>query len=358
MRFRFLSPLLALLLLMTLGCAGPHSVTGSLDFLAGDVERAWPPAPDVPRYRYAGQLVGEQNFVNTGDTVRSGAAKVFDWIVGLTSSRQESHIVLQRPMSGAVDEQGRIYVTDVSRKAVFVFDGVNGRLSIWDTVSESGMRFMSPVGVAIGADGQVLITDSELGMVVRLDHDGGPLGAFGKGVLQRPTGIARDPETGLIYVADTEADNIKVFDGFGELVDTIGQRGISAGEFNAPTHLVFVHGKVYVTDTFNARVQVFDARGDQTLSMGERGLFVGQFVRPKGVAVDSEGNIYVVESYHDHMLMYDAHGRFLMAIGGTGTGIGKFYLPAGAWIDSKDRIYIADMFNGRIAIFQFLGGSS
>ena len=79
-------------------------------------------------------------------------------------------------------------------------------------------------------------------------------------------------------------------------------------------------------------------------------------VRPKGVAVDSDGNIYVVESYHDHLLIYDSEGRFLLPIGGNGTNIGQFFLPAGAWSDSDDRIFVADMFNGRVVIFQFVGG--
>ena len=87
-----------------------------------------------------------------------------------------------------------------------------------------------------------------------------------------------------------------------------------------------------------------------------KGTYVGNMVRPKGVAVDSDGNIYVVESYHDHLLIYDSEGRFLLPIGGNGTNIGQFFLPAGAWSDSDDRIFVADMFNGRVVIFQFVGG--
>ncbi|MCL4471142.1 MAG: hypothetical protein ACYC05_11420 [Sulfuricella sp.] len=45
-----------------------------------------------------------------------------------------------------------------------------------------------------------------------------------------------------------------------------------------------------------------------------------------------------------------------MPLGGTGKEIGQFYLPAGVWSDPQGRIYVADMFNGRVVIFQFLGG--
>jgi len=101
---------------------------------------------------------------------------------------------------------------------------------------------------------------------------------------------------------------------------------------------------------------VLDSQGKYIRDVGERGLYVGNLVRPKGVTADSEGNVYIIESFHDYLLIYDQNARFLLPIGGTGAGIGEFYLPAGVWSDQTDRIYVADMFNGRVAIFQFLGG--
>ena len=47
-----------------------------------------------------------------------------------------------------------------------------------------------------------------------------------------------------------------------------------------------------------------------------------------------------------------------MGFGGVGKGSGRFYLPSGVWIDSRDRVFIADTFNGRVAVFQFLGGGA
>jgi DNA-binding beta-propeller fold protein YncE len=57
------------------------------------------------------------------------------------------------------------------------------------------------------------------------------------------------------------------------------------------------------------------------------------------------------------LLVFNSEGRFLMPLGGTGKEVGQFYLPAGVWSDPRGRIYVADMFNGRIAIFQLLGGT-
>ena len=337
------------------GCAtGPMVM--QLEGAAGDTPRVFP-APqtqEVPRYIYLGQLVGETNFRPAKGESGTGR-KLFAWIVGLLE-KPDQPVVLQRPQTGVVDANGRVLVTDVSRNAVFVFDEAAGRLDVWDQASKT-RRFAAPIGIAIGREGQVLVADAELGRVFRLAPDGVPLGDFGAGALTRPTGLARDPQRGRIYVADTHAHDIKVFDDDGRLVATWGRRGDGPGELNYPTHLSFSDGMLIVCDSLNARVQVFDSEGRATLRFGERGLYVGNLVRPKGVAADDEGNLYVVESMHDTLLVFDRQGRLLMSLGGTGQDVGKFFLPAGVWVDSRNRVFVADMFNGRIAVFQFLGGN-
>ncbi len=316
--------------------------------------RVWPAAPETPRYRYVGQLLGQENFVSDEANQRNAGVKLLHWLVGLFEGSEEK-ITLKRPQSGAVDAAGRVYVTDISNRAIFVFDQAAGKLLVWNQATER-QNFVTPIGIAIGAGGQILVADAELGRVFRLDRAGKPLGSFGQGLLRRPTGLARDPLRGRIYVSDTHAHDVKVFDDAGVLLEVIGHRGEGDGEFNFPTHLSFGGGKLYVADSMNARVQVFDADGKGVGTLGRRGLYMGNLTRPKGVTVDGSGNIYVVESFYDHLLVFNSAGDFLLPIGGTGKEVGQFYLPAGVWSDPQGRIYVADMFNGRVVIFQFLGG--
>ena len=322
---------------------------------ANKTARVWPAAPDTPRYRYVGQLLGQENFASDEANQRSAGLKLFQWLVGLFEGAEEK-ITLKRPQTGTVDAQGRVYVTDVSNHAVFVFDQAAGKLLVWNRASER-RNFVTPIGIAIGADGQVLVADAELGRVFRLDRDGKPLGDFGHELLKRPTGLARDPLRGRVYVSDTHAHDVKVFDDEGVLLEVVGHRGEGDDELNFPTHLSFAGDKLYVADSMNARVQIFDPDGKALGTLGQRGLYVGNLTRPKGVTVDAQGHIYVVESFYDTLLVFDNAGRFLMPLGGTGKEIGQFYLPAGVWNDGQGRIYVADMFNGRVVMFQFLGGT-
>lgn len=344
-----------LLVLMLAGCAGTQPVRGRLHWGMDDApegrQLTWPAPPEVPRYLYAGTLTGAPNFRQEEAT--TAAARLGRWIAGLDGSG-EVPLVLQRPTALQGDEAGRLYVADASRRAVFVFDERAGELLLWEQAAP-GLGFVSPAGLAL-APGRVWVSDAELGAVFELDATGAPRRTLGRGRLARPTGLARDPQRGRLYVADTYAHDIKVFDDDGTLLRTLGRRGDGPGEFNFPTHLAWAGDELYVTDTLNSRIQVLDAEGRPQRRLGSRGLVLGQLVRPKGVGVDGDGNVYVVESYHDSLLVYAADGEFLLPIGGTGTATGRFYLPAGVWVDGRNRVHVADMFNGRIVLFQFLGG--
>jgi len=320
---------------------------------AEDEPTVWPAAPADARLAYAGVLIGEVNFRHAGDAGGSMGDRLIRWIAGL--DRGSGDVVqLLRPQSGLVDSSGRILVTDAGLQGVMVFDERQATLDVWSDAGDN-LSLHTPVGIAAGPDDQYYVADAELGYVVVMSSQGEAIGKLGADRLVRPTGLAVDPATGNLYVADTAGNDIKVFRG-GQHVATLGGPGTRPGEFNGPTHLSFRQGRLYVTDTLNARVQVLTPSGDPVAEIGQRGLFVGNLVRPKGVTTDPQGNIYVIESYFDHLLIFDTEGRLLLPIGGSGDGVGQFFLPAGAWSDDDGRIFVADMFNGRVVVLRAFGG--
>ena len=343
--------MLVLCLFTLLGCS-QHPQTLRYDNMGLAEEVVWPAAPEVPRYRFVGQLTGAENFSREGGEKESFFSKALRWVVGLVAGKPIPQI-LQRPQSGLVASDGRILVTDVSRQAVAVFDNEQGKFHIWEDALPE-MRFLTPIAIVETANNEFLVTDAKLGMVVRLSSDGKPLGGFGGDDLDHPTGIAYHPGLGLVFVADTHEHKIKVFDEQGQFLRAFGEKGEGNGQFNMPTHLVYKNDKLFIADTMNARVQIVDTMGNFEQTFGRRGLFIGNMPRPKGITVDNNGLIYVVESYHDYLLIFNVKGQFLMPIGGSGQGVGQFYLPAGVWSDNNNKVYIADMFNGRVVVFEFL----
>jgi DNA-binding beta-propeller fold protein YncE len=280
----------------------------------------WPGPPDAARLSYAGELIGEENFRSVDGAEDGAAVRVLRWIAGIAGANDRSKQLI-RPQSGMVDARGRILVTDAGREGIIVFDEVEATLSVWDE-AEPGRGFLSPVGIVDDGSDGYLVADADIGYLVRLNGDGSPNGDFGRGILQRPTGLCRD------------------------------------GEFNGPTHMSFADDRLYVTDTLNARIQVLSTTGEPLGTIGQRGLYIGNLVRPKGVVTDRDGHVYVIESYHDHVLVFSETGELLLPIGGTGKDPGRFFLPAGAWTDDGSRLFVADMFNGRVVVFDYLGDTT
>lgn len=314
----------------------------------------WPAPPNVPRYIYMGDLRGESNLITDSKEKKSTVSRFFSALVGL-GSESIPLVDLLRPQHGTVDEKGRIYVADPGRQSVFVFDEMTSEFTVWNE-SQSDIPFRSPISIALVED-QVLVTDSEQGLVYVFNPQGEIIRKFGSFILKRPTGIAYDPVRKRIFVSDTDEHSIRVFNIEGALLDTFGSKGTKPGQYNHPTFLQYQDDKLYVVDSLNARIQILDMQDNSIQIIGRRGLYVGNFTRPKGIALDSDGNLYITESYYDHLLIFNPDGEFLMSIGGSGQKAGQFAQPTGVWIDHKDRLFVSDMLNSRVSIFQYLGGS-
>jgi len=123
------------------------------------------------------------------------------------------------PNVAVSDSQGRIYVTD----------GNNGRVSIWDRTG----RFLSHLGQGIG-----------------------------DGALNLPRGAAIDTRDRL-YVVDAVGQDVKVYDISGPEADflfTFGSWGVDNGQFNYPSDIAIdnnVTGRLYIADRENHRIQVW-----------------------------------------------------------------------------------------------------
>ena len=349
------------------GCATEGEVRGRLDYDLRPPESRrqvnWPRQPDTPRFRYVGELIGEPNFIDTSEQNVSLLARAAilagKWVAGLLTTNEK--MLMLRPIHGMTDAAGRVMVVDAGRNAILVFEPQaeeakkgDGELLIW-TQAEQYKEFQSPIAIVPVDKDRLAVSDAKLKAIFLLDRKGQPVGKIGSGFVERPTGLAFDAARGHLYVADTEASDIKVFADDGSLIKTIGRPGSEPGELNAPTHLAFSDDRLYVSDALNNRIQVFDVEGEFVRAIGEAGVHVGQLTRPKGVAVASDSKLtYIVESYFAHLLIYDEQGQFLMGIDGSGLMDGKFMLPAGIWLGSDSKIFVADMYNNRVVIFEYL----
>jgi DNA-binding beta-propeller fold protein YncE len=203
--------------------------------------------------------------------------------------------------------------------------------------------------------GRLLVADSIGGCLFAFSTDGAYLGQLGVGVLQRPAGIAVDPKSRRIFVADVTAHQVLILGPEGQLIQRLGQRGNALGQFNFPTNLALdAKGRLYVSDSLNFRVQQFSPDLAPLLQIGHQGDVPGTFSQPKGLGIDPEGHVYVIDSRFENVQIFDDQAQLLLAFGEEGAGPGQFWLPAGVHIDTRGRIWVADTYNRRIAVFDYI----
>lgn len=335
-RYRFVLLVMIAAMLGLTACAPPAYVKKKVDMV-------WPLPPEKPRVKYI------DYFTNTLDLGAKGS--LADTVFG--ASKVESFV---KPYGVAVDKEGRVYVTDYGK--VWVLDFRKKTYHFLGATPGVG-KVAFPTGVVVSSDGRIFVSDIDEKRVFVYDAEGKTIGAIGKkGEFKGPAGIAVDEKARLLYVADTRKNLISVFslDDYRKIREIGGKKGIKPGEFLFPTNLaVDPAGRLYVVDTGNCRVQVFDNKGKFIRSWGRRGDVPGNFVRPKGIGIDAEGHIYVADAAFQNFQIFSPEGQLLLVVGKAGTEPGDFSLPAGLTVDSRDRIYVVNQVPASLQIFQYLG---
>ena len=286
---------------------------------------------------------------------RSFWTKLVDVVAGPPDFR-----FLVNPYSITTDSRGRIIVSDPGANGVHIFDFGQQKYKFLTRRDKDKDGTLTPQCVAVDAQDNIYVTDSQAGRVFVWNADGKYQRAIGslkggEGFFKRPTGIAVDSANQRIYITDTLRNKIFVTDMNGSVLQSFGKNGTGDGEFNYPTELRLYGNELYVVDAMNFRVQVLDRSGAFRYSIGQLGDGAGWMFRPKGISVDSEGHLYVVDGAWGVVQVFNKEGQLLYYFGQKGTGPGEFQLPAGLQIDSTDHVYVVDSFNRRVQVFHYQG---
>ena len=311
------------------------------------VPLVWPAAPAEPRIAFVKAISRPDDL----GIAKGFFQRLFEAVFGGEDSQ------LIRPMA-VVAVDSILYVADPGAKGVHRFDLKRGDYALIRAPENAALP--SPVGLARGSAGEVYVSDSALAQVFVLRPGAKQAAPLALGAtLEQPTGISYDPASGRLFVVDTAAHEVKVFNRDGTLASRFGRRGTEIGEFNYPTLIWRTpQGVMYVTDSLNFRIQIFDDAGRFMAKFGQHGDGTGDHPRQKGVATDSYGHIYVVDSLFHAFQIFDESGKFLLSIGAQGTERGEFWLPTGIFIGESDTIYVADSYNRRVQVFRYIGGAT
>ncbi len=214
--------------------------------------------------------------------------------------------------------------------------------------------------------------------------------------LNGPGGIAIDPTTGKVFVADRGNHRILRYASAASLANgasaeiAFGQLSFSGSVANhqggaiagntlfSPTGLfVDAAGRLWVADTGNHRVLMFEHASDRVMAPHADRVF-GQFNFttntadttatkmdfPRGVWIDAAGNLWVADSSSHRVLRFanaaaktngaaadQVLGQANFVSNGTAVSATRMQAPYGVSVDVTGTLWVADSFNQRILRF-------
>jgi DNA-binding beta-propeller fold protein YncE len=301
----------------------------------------YPPPPDTARVQFLTFISSERDLGRGRST--------FSKVVG----EKDQVKAISKPYGLAV-RGDKLYVCDEAIFGVDIVDLAKREISFFQPPNPHPIQ--RAINCAVDEDGNLYVTDTGAKTLHVYDSTGTFVADFGAEDGGSPVDVVVVKDR--IYVSNLSGERrIRVYDratrqpllGFPDATpaDSIG--------LAAPANLFVANDTVYVSDLMKQRVLVYTSDGQFVRTIGRPGLGPATFSRPKGIAVSKDGVVYVVDGAFDNVQLFNTEGRALMFFGGPGDKPGAMVLPAKVVLDydhlDRFRQYVAPGYDLKYLIF-------
>jgi RHS repeat-associated protein len=232
---------------------------------------------------------------------------------------------LKEPKGIALDSKGDVWVANTGDNALDEY--ASG--GYYETDITNGLK--APQGIAVGAEGTLWVANTGDNKITKLIYNeeyeevekSSSFGTEGTGATQfkEPQDIAIGAE-GDLYITDTGNNRIEELSSSGTFIRTMGwgvsngkaeyeictkecKAGIAGsgnGQLKAPHGITTDSaGDVWVTDSGNNRIEEFGPAGTYIQTFGKEGTTEGKLKSPKGIAIDAEGDAWVADTANNNV---------------------------------------------------------
>lgn len=264
------------------------------------------------------------------------ALAVLAWSGGALNWNMEPPYELAQSWGAEGEEAGRFNSPTgiaVHGEEVFVADARNNRVQVFDRQGVFKRAFGEeelgrPMNLEIAGD-RLYVPDYFKDVIHVFTLDGEYRQALGaEDGLESPGGVAVYAD-GSLLVADTYAQRIVHIAPDGTVLKRWGEKEAGLSAFSYPTDVAIApDGGFYVADGYNDRIQQFGPGGELVrkwggpFAMNIFGPFKGWFTTVTSVAVSADGFVFAADFYNDRIQKFTASGRYLTSFGEKAEGPG------------------------------------
>lgn len=364
------------------GISGPIEVvtgqTGSYQVSATD-----PNSPALPlTYTWAasaGQITPDS--ANPAAATWQAPSAVGTATLSVTVSNGTSQVQVTKPVSSSlatfqaglpVAMGAPLRLSSDGSGAMIAVDGqqgTTGRIVLVTARGETlGLAELPEPALAVTQGAGLVWVTTANGNIYKVDPKSGQV--TGKLALERPfkrpIGIAYDASRMVLWVADLDANQIRLIHPDGTTVAVIDSVG--GGPIKAPVDVAVdaAAGRAWVLVQWaesesslppgslvalSRHLHAFDLAGSYVGSFAPHGNGAGQVSRGGGLGIDRTSRVFVSDIFQGTVQTYDKTGAFVGTIGAFGQDVGQLTNPAGIAIMGNGDVAVANASLGRIDRF-------
>lgn len=218
-------------------------------------------------------------------------------------------------------------------------------------------KFNNVVDVALDSQGRIYATDLKNFRVQVFTPDGGPVNQWGGELghlptqFGRPSGIAIDQRSNLVYVVDTDNQRVLQYSAAGDLIDLWDNADLPVNQpwLGAPKD-VTVDGKGNVYVLSRSGITKFDETGVLLAHWGAYSDGSTDRGDLDHLAASGQGEIYVPDRAKRIIHRFDVNGQPQPFPIQTITGTLVLSNPLGIAVDTQNQIYVYDGGRSRVLV--------
>lgn len=258
-----------------------------------------------------------------------------------------------RPLAVGADANGNIFVTDSGNNRLQKFSPHGELLAFIGGFGWEKEQFQSPIDLFVYNSLDIFIADYNNNRIERYDKDLNWLASYYSNENWNPKYQFQFPQSvclslhGEFFVVDSENDRIIKLNATFQPELSFGDYDWGQGVLQEASHIIVSKNDiVYVSDSYAHNILVYDYYGNFLFDIGADVL-----LSPRGLCVDELENIFVADTKKHKIFGFDHNGRQILEIGSFSSKYASFYEPNDVAV-VRNKLYVADTQNHRIQIFE------